>query len=152
MSDGQLPHTEHRIAHDLESLIWVVIYSLYRRAYEISQHPHSGWGTAEQETIEDALDTDFGNADAGTVAHSRRAMASRGLSGLYNMLPFFDSELRGFVLGLLDLVHAQNRRDLPALPRTAARIQVAHEQDEPLTCESLRRYIVSYMSSECRDE
>ncbi|EKM56037.1 uncharacterized protein PHACADRAFT_29005 [Phanerochaete carnosa HHB-10118-sp] len=140
--------TVHHIHHDLESLIWVATYSLYQRAYEISMYPQSGWDVSHQEVIEDALNTDFGNSDAGTVESRRKAMASRGLSGLYSVLRYFDDELRDFVLGLMDLVHAQNRNDLPALPHTATS-SVPQMEVEVLTCESLRRYIDSYISEHC---
>ncbi|GJE88010.1 hypothetical protein PsYK624_040930 [Phanerochaete sordida] len=134
-------HFDHAIHHDLESLIWVATYSLYRRAYEVARHPLSGADELEQEVVEDALNADFGNADAAVVTLRRQAMASRGLSGLYSMLHYFDAPLRDFVLGLMDRVHAQNRHDLPPLPHMAP-----ETMEELLTCEGLKQYIVSYIA------
>lgn len=133
------------IHHDLESLIWVAAYSLYRRAYEIANYSASGYDITHQEIIEDALNADFGNSDVVITESRRKAMASRGLSGLYNVLPYFDEELRDFVLGLMDIVHAHNRNVLPSLPRADGGSSMAQAQVELLTCESFRRYLTSYL-------
>ncbi|GJE89829.1 hypothetical protein PsYK624_059380 [Phanerochaete sordida] len=74
---------EHEVKHDLESLIWVADYALYRRAFErVKDLPQKDEGRVGVET---ALKTDYGQLNVRSIRNARRnayTAARRGRSEL----------------------------------------------------------------------
>ncbi|GJE89840.1 hypothetical protein PsYK624_059500 [Phanerochaete sordida] len=64
--------TQHEVKHDLESLIWVADYALYRRAFERTKNLPSK--DPARGGVQRALKQDFGHTKATQIVQARSAM------------------------------------------------------------------------------
>lgn len=104
------PFQCHATCHDLESLIWVAIYCLYRKIYH--SFLHLAKDDPKRHTIVTALSTEFGEVTAEGIRTRRtNMMLHPWRSSLPGVLPFMEPVLGKLTEELLVMVRYQN--DLP---------------------------------------
>lgn len=99
--------TPHATRHDLESLIWVMIYCLYLKIYQ--SFSHLAKDVPERHTIVTALSTEFGEVTAEGIRMRRtNMMLHPRRSSLPGVLPFMDAVLGKLTKELLIMIRYQN--------------------------------------------
>lgn len=105
-----VPFTPHATRHDLESLIWVAIYCLYRKIYQ--SFSHLAEDDPKRRAITGAFTAEFGEVTARGIQKCRKnMMLNPEDSSLPVVLPFMEPVLGKLTEELLVMVRYQN--DLP---------------------------------------
>lgn len=101
------PFTPHATRHDLESLIWVTIYWLYLKIYQLFSHLAED--DPKRRAITGAFTAEFGDVTAEGVRMRRTSMMFNPKdSSLSGVLPFMDPVLQELTEELLLMVKYQN--------------------------------------------
>ncbi|KIP10508.1 hypothetical protein PHLGIDRAFT_125539 [Phlebiopsis gigantea 11061_1 CR5-6] len=132
------------VRHELESLVWVAEYALFRKAHQAVTHLPSTHATRKE--VEDAFAEEFGCNIASKLVKQRRQTA---FSPREKISPYLDEALQEFIPALMGLVKHQNQnQDLRRATRFWTSEMVAHEQELfiPMTCDSFEEVLRKYAS------
>lgn len=150
------PISAHDTKDDLESVFWVAVYALYRRAYQ-----------KNQKELANDFKWEFGHASVEDTYRGRRAFLSaisyeptstkaEGTS-FWRMVKHFDSELVELVPLMAQLVSGQNAGVNDALEVEPDFLHILRGSREaiypaakavPMTCELTRELLLAYADSE----
>jgi hypothetical protein len=140
--------TPHTPAHDIESLIWVAIYSIYRHAYARAQDPCSNIGENDREMIIEAFRGDFGDGMSLPALHrNRRYMSIGALSNLSLMYPRLQDGLGEFITGMLMLVGKQNGEPWPTDHVLRAYLGDLADDSNPVSAGHLKRFVLAWKAA-----
>ena len=93
----------HETKHDLESLVWVTYYALYRKAWYKAEN------SDQRKVIEGSFKDDFGLVPARQIVAKRYSITVAGFRAVPEMHQYFHPDDMRVVGDLLRLVEAQNR-------------------------------------------
>lgn len=138
---------KHTVRHELESLVWVIEYALFRRAHKAVAHlPPSDENRKE---VEVAFAKEFGSNTPSGLSIRRWQTASfpRAVNGPQQRIsPYLDDSLRDLIPALMGLVKLQNySQDQESAQYWSPEMAACEQKPRlPMTCDSveavLRRY------------
>ena len=126
---------KHETKHDLESLVWVAYYALYRKAW------HNTEDSDQRKVIEQFFKIDFGLVPARQIYAQRSLVASRRFKTNAEIHQHFHQDDMRVVDDLLAMVEAQNR--LPVSDDVGAAVQ----QLNAMTCVKVKKRLEDTMRS-----
>lgn len=141
----------HATHHDLESLVWVTEYALFRRAYHSVQNRSQN--DPGRKLVEEAFRMEFGCISARAIRDRRTATAiSAKSSFLPGMRPYFDEQLDILLEVMQYMVVLQNpvmaRKEHQHFFYDVADLSAQATQTKTLmTCDAFENMLTRYASS-----
>ncbi|KIP10530.1 hypothetical protein PHLGIDRAFT_232840 [Phlebiopsis gigantea 11061_1 CR5-6] len=137
------------VRHELESLVWVAEYALFRKAHQAVAHLSSSH--ADRKEVETAFAEEFGcNVPSRLVKQRRQtAILPRAPHGPQQKItPYLDEPLRQLIPALMGIVKSQNdHQDLDSGQFwSAERVEYEQRAPMPMTCDSLEGVLRKYAS------